>query len=256
MNHMSYMNSTYSPGITPTRQTNIARAILSIVKRSSRADPVVTAPDSDSSFDISTSKNLHNERPGRLVCGTLAGDTSFDRVGDLIIPHHIGGSTVVEASIAKPSAMPSGTSAALGKAALHILQLDVSRLICAPPLVIQHAVYSFDPPAETAVFEHEYKDRNDIWHPVCFSGTLDKRVGTRCFVLFKDGTTSCVQNQAHKRVEVQIISGRRSDKSGTSMYLEFVPFAAYALCFTADGPHVRWRIFVRQETKRISSTLV
>ena len=98
----------------------------------------------------------------------------------------------MEASVAKPSAMPSGMSAALGKAALHILQLDVNRLIHAPPSVIQHAVYSFDPPAETAVFEHEYKDRNDIWHPVFFSGTLDKRVGTRCYVLFKDGTTSCV----------------------------------------------------------------
>jgi len=59
--------------------------------------------------------------------------------------------------------------------------------------VIQHAIHPFDPPAKTAIFEHEYRDRHDAWHPVCFSGTLDKRVGTRCFVLFKDGTTSCVR---------------------------------------------------------------
>ena len=89
--------------------------------------------------------------------------------------------------------MPSGTSVALGKAAIHSLQLDMTRLCRTPPSVIQHASYSFDPPARTAVFEHEYRDRHDKWHPICFSGTIDKRVGTRCFVLFKDRTTSCVR---------------------------------------------------------------
>ena len=74
MNHICYLNSTYSPGITRTRQTNIARAILSLVKCNGKADPIVAATDSDSSFNIGTSNNILNKRPGRLVCGTLAGD--------------------------------------------------------------------------------------------------------------------------------------------------------------------------------------
>ena len=86
----------------------------------------------------------------------------FDQVGDLIVPHQIGRSTVLEACIVKPSAMPLGTSMALGKAAIHILQLDVTRLCYTPPLVIQHMSYLFDPPTEIAVFKHEYRDQDNI----------------------------------------------------------------------------------------------
>ena len=193
MNHACYMNSTLASGITRTKQTNIARAIMTLVKRDGTADPIIVATDSDSSFNLGTADNIHNERPGRIVCGTLAGTTSFDRVGDFVIPHHIGGSTILETCVAKKSAMPSGTSVALGKAAIHSLQLDMTRLCRTPPSVINHASYTFDPPAETAVFDHEYRDRHDKWHPVCFSGTIDKRLGTRCYVLFKDGSTSCVR---------------------------------------------------------------
>ena len=101
------------------------------MNRNSRADPVVTATNSDSSFNIGISKNLYNKHSGHLVRGTLAGNTSFDRVGNLIVPHHIGSSTIMEASVAKPLAMPLGKSSALGKAVLHILRLHVTKLCCA-----------------------------------------------------------------------------------------------------------------------------
>ena len=80
--------------------------ILSLVKRNGKADPIVAATDSDSSINIGTSDSVLNERPGRLVCETPAGNRTFDWVGDIIVPHNIGGSTLLEASTTKPSSTP------------------------------------------------------------------------------------------------------------------------------------------------------
>jgi hypothetical protein len=113
-------------------------------------------------------------------------------VGGMIIPHHICGSIIMQAACVKPEQLPSGTSATLGRAGLNATQLDTTRLGRTPPSVVPPPIFARDPPPETAVFSYECRDRADVWHSVCWDGTVDRRVGLRAFVLLQDGSASLV----------------------------------------------------------------
>ena len=114
-------------------------------------------------------------------------------VGDMIVPHHIWGSVIMQAACVKPEQPPSGTSATLGRAGINATQLDTTKLGRAPPSMVPPPIFARDPPSETAVFSYECRDHTDVWYPVCWDGTVDRRVGLRAFIFFRDGSASLVQ---------------------------------------------------------------
>ena len=135
---------------------------------------IVVATDSDSTLQLSIAKLLHNIRTvvPRNV-DTLAGSMSIYSVGDMIIPHHICGSIILQAACVTSEQLPSGTSATLGRAGLNATQLDATRLGRAPPSMVPPLIFARDPPPETAVFSYECKDRADVWHSMCWDRTVD-----------------------------------------------------------------------------------
>lgn len=148
---------------------------------------VVTATDSDSTLQLAIAKMLHN------LCtvvpknvDTLAGAMVIYQVGDMIVPHHICGSIIMQAACVKSDQLPLGTSATLGRAGLSATQLDTTRLGRVSPSMVSSPIYARDSPSDSAVFSYECRDRSDVWHPVCWDRVIDKRVGLRAFVLFKD----------------------------------------------------------------------
>ena len=171
--------------LSRSNQTYITRSVLPVLTPDGTIASIVAATDSDSSLQLSLPKLLHNIRTvvPRHV-DTLAGSMSIYSVGDMIIPHHICGSIILQAACVTAEQLPSGTSATLGRAGLNATQLDTTRLGRAPPSMVPPPIFARDPPPVTAVFDYECKDRNGDWHSVCWDGTVDRRAGLRAFVLF------------------------------------------------------------------------
>jgi hypothetical protein len=113
--------------LSRSNQTYITRTILPVLALDEEIARIVAATDSDSTLQLSIAKLLHNIRTvvPRNV-DTLAGLMSIYSVGDMIIPHHICGSIIVQAACVKPEQLPSGTSATLGRAGLNATQLDTT----------------------------------------------------------------------------------------------------------------------------------
>ena len=188
------LSSKYRSAVSRTHQSYITRSMLPCVSLTGAVTSQVIAIDSDSSVQLAAGEFLQNIRmiePNTLA--TISGTMAFTSVGDLMIPHHICGSTIVEAVKVKPDQLPTGCNAMLGRAGINACQLDVTRLGRAPPSIVPKAMYAYDPVPQTATFDHEVKDKFGKWHSVCWDGVVDERCGKRAFVLFKDGSTSLVR---------------------------------------------------------------
>ena len=188
------LSSKYRSAVSRTHQSYITRSVLPCVSLTGALTSQVIAIDSDSSVQLAAGEFLQNIRmiePNTLA--TISGTMAFTSVGDLMIPHHICGSTIVEAVKVKSDQLPTGCNAMLGRAGINACQLDVTRLGRAPPSIVPKAIYAYDPVPQTATFDHEVKDKFGKWHSVCWDGVVDERCGKRAFVLFKDGSTSLVR---------------------------------------------------------------
>ena len=188
------LSSKYRSAISRTHQSYITRSMLPCVTLTGTTLDQVMAIDSDSTLQLAAGELLQNIRMIKpSAVATIAGTMAFTSVGDLMIPHHICGSTILEAVKVKDDQLPTGCNAMLGRAGINACQLDVTRLGRAPPSIVPRAIFSFDPVPQTAVFDHEVRDKFGKWHLVCWDGVVDERCGKRAFVLFKDGSTSLVR---------------------------------------------------------------
>ena len=188
------LSSRYQAAVSRANQSYITRIMLPCVSLIGNINDYVFAIDSDSSVQLATSELLQNIRmikPNAVA--TIAGTLAFTSVGDIMIPHHISGSIIVEAIEVKPNQLPTGCNAMLGRAGINACQIDVTRIGRAPPSIVPRVMFSYDPIPPTAIFGYEVRDKRRNWHSVCWDGVIDERCGKRAFVLFKDGSTSLVR---------------------------------------------------------------
>jgi len=188
------LQSKFTSAASRMNQSYIVRSMLECIAADGLLSDRVVAIDSDSSLQLALGELLQNVReikPSNI--DTIAGSLCISSVGDLVLPHPVCGSMIVEAVNVKPDELPTGCSALLGRAGINACQLDVTRLGRVPPSIVPRALYAHGPVPEGASFGHEVKDKLDKWHPVCWDGVIDTRVGKRAFVLFKDGSSSLVR---------------------------------------------------------------
>jgi len=176
-------------------QTYIVRTLLEYVDAKNVLAPHVTAIDLGSSLTLSVKQMLYNIRDKNLgVVAGFAGSTTLKRVGDLIIPHPIKGSTILESALVDQSMLPSGTHVSIGRGGSNALNLKSEALAGAPPSIIPAPVFKHDKPDPSLNWgDFCVHGRDGLLHPVVWDGVLDTRIGERAFVLFQDGSTSLVQ---------------------------------------------------------------
>ena len=177
------------------KQSYIVRTLIEYISAKCVLTPRATAVDLGSSLTLAVEQLLYNLRDKDLglVLG-FAGSLTLNRVGDLIIPHPIAGSSILESACVKPSMLPSGTCVSIGRGGANVLNLKTDELASAPPSIVPRPQYrSKEPDVSLKWNEFCVKGRDGLLHPVVWDGVLDKRVGVRAFVLFRDGSTSLVQ---------------------------------------------------------------
>ena len=177
------------------KQSYIVRTLIEYISTKCVLTPRVTAVDLGSSLTLAVEQLLYNLRDKDLglVLG-FAGSVTLNRVGDLIIPHPIAGSSILESACVKPSMLPSGTCVSIGRGGANVLNLKTDDLASAPPSIVPRPEYrSKKPDASLEWNTFRVKGRDGLLHPVVWDGVLDKRVGVRALVLFRDGSTSLVR---------------------------------------------------------------
>ena len=96
-------------------------------------EPLVMAVDTDSSLQPATADLLHNVRKcGGKKIKTLAGYVDTQSIGDLVIPHRVVGSIIVEATVVAKDILPGGTRVTLGRPAINAAYLDTNALVDVP----------------------------------------------------------------------------------------------------------------------------
>ena len=159
---------------------------------------VVTAADSASTLQLAVKEMLHNLREKKIgeVLG-FAGSMSLNRVGDLMIKHHIAGSYILEAAVVQKANLPSGTGASLGLSGINAIDLAMDVLRRQPPSQVWRPTYARVLPPKGLDWSKLYvSDKAGKRHPVVWDGVIDTRMGERAFVLFKDGSSSLVLGKA------------------------------------------------------------
>ena len=92
------------------RQSYITRCSSMVVTPRAVLEPLVMAVDTDSSLQLATADLLHNVRKcGGKKIKTLAGYVDTQSIGDLVIPHRVVGSIIVEATVVAKDILPGGT---------------------------------------------------------------------------------------------------------------------------------------------------
>ena len=183
------------------RQSNITRTLIDFSFKRFPPSPhniVVTAADSASTLQLAVKAMLHNLREKEIgkVLG-FAGSMTLNRVGDLVIKHHIAGSYILEAAVVQKANLPSGTGASLGLSGINAIDLAMDVLRRQPPSQVWRPKYARVLPPKGLDWSKLYvSDKAGKRHPVIWDGVIDTRMGERAFVLFKDGSSSLVLGKA------------------------------------------------------------
>ena len=72
----------------------------------------------------------------------FAGGLKLSQVGDLIIPHHIAGSMILETAVVDVSNLPSGCQLSLGRPGKNALQISGDALGNLPPSLLRTPIYN------------------------------------------------------------------------------------------------------------------
>ena len=175
-------------------QSHIIRTIIESVTPDITVTNTVTCIDGGSSLQLAVAALLHNIRS--KVVGKVrgfAGGLKLSQVGDLIIPHHIAGSIILETAVVDVANLPSGCRLSLGRPGKNALQISGDALGNLPPSLLRAPIYNrIAPPSGLLWDQFLVTDKHGGTHKVVWDGVVDTRAGERAFVLFQDGSASCV----------------------------------------------------------------
>ena len=113
-------------------------------------------------------------------------------MGDLVIPHHIGGSIIVKTTVVRENILPMGTHATLGHPAINAMYLGPTALVKVAPSLVSRAILKTKPALLSVMFDYIVCDKNDAWHDACCDGVVDIRSGKHAFVRFINGRASLI----------------------------------------------------------------
>ena len=149
-------------------QSYITRCSGTVVTPRATLDLLEIAVDTDSSLHLATVDLLHNVRKcsGRKV-KTLAGYVQIQSIGELVIPHCIVGSVIVEATVVTKDILPGGTRVTLGRSAINATYLDPTALVDVAPSLVSPATFKTKPVPSHITYDYVVRDKNDAWHAVC-----------------------------------------------------------------------------------------
>ena len=135
--------------------------------------------------------NMRSKKVGKVR--GFAGGLKLSQVGDLVIPHHIAGSIILETAVVDVSNLPSDCQISIGRPGINALQISGDALGNLPPSLLRSPLYNRTaPPLGLSWDQFLVTDNHGNVHKVVWDGVTDSRVGERAFVLFQDGSSSLV----------------------------------------------------------------
>ena len=100
---------------------------------------------------------------------------------------------ILETAVVDVSNLPSGCQLSLGRPGKNALQISGDALGNLPPSLLRTPIYNrIAPPSGLSWNQFLVADKSGGMHKVIWDGVVDTRAGKRAFVLFQDGSSSCV----------------------------------------------------------------